>query len=289
MLVVVAVGQDQRESVVAVSLEHVADGVDLGVTPPCGEAGVFGVGAGFRWSHGVVPALRSKDARSGIGPAEVDQVRHATKCGGLLRTDPPRAVVMKHVPKHFHVVGSALQGGTDHLLAQPAQSADRGRVPNRPQQGGLEEAGHPVVLRVSVDELHEHVVGGQHGSLGDRLDLDRQIPAVVVDDAHPVVAVEVHPLFAHEVLGLIDIFKRHRTREVVADECLEPDEHRDGVLTAAGLDVRRDVLSAWRVQRVVAVLVAVGVDDDVVELIAQGHPCPSSRSPHEWSSRADGY
>ncbi len=153
VLVVVGVGQDEREAVVAVGLEHVADRVDLVVAPPGGEAGVLGVGAGVRRRNGVVPPLGGEDARGGVALVEVDQVRHAAERGGLLRADAAGAVVVEHVTKDSLVVGRPLQGGADHLLAQPAQSADRGRVPDGPQQSGLEEAGHPVVLRVGVDEL----------------------------------------------------------------------------------------------------------------------------------------
>ena len=98
---------------------------------------------------------------------------------------------------------------------------------------------------------------------------------MVVEDAHPVLAVEVHPLLTHEELGSVDVLEGDRTHQVVPDIGLETDEHRHRELATARLDVGRDVLGARRVERVVTVLVAVSVDQDVVELVAQGHRCCS--------------
>ena len=87
---------------------------------------------------------------------------------------------------------------------------------------------------------------------------------MVVQDAEPVVAVEVHPLLARDELGLVDVLERDRMHQVFAEKGLQPDEHGALELAAARFDVARYVFGARRVERIVAVLVVIDVENDVV-------------------------
>jgi hypothetical protein len=67
-------------------------------------------------------------------------------------------------------------------------------------------------------------------------------------------------------LGLVDVLERDRLEQVLLDERLQPDEQVGGVRAATRLDIARYVFRSRRVQHVVRMLVAVGVEDDVSEV-----------------------
>ena len=87
---------------------------------------------------------------------------------------------------------------------------------------------------------------------------------MVVQDAEPVVPVEVHPLLARDELGLVDVLERDRMHQVLSEKRLQSHEHRALELSTARFDVARYVFGAGWVEGIVAVLVVVDVQNDVV-------------------------
>src|SRR5580704_18864794 len=108
------------------------------LTAPGAEAGVLGIRTGIRNLPRVVPSLGRENAGHGVALAEVHEVSEAAERGGLLRRHAPSAVVVQHVPQDLRVVRSTLERLPDDLLAEPANRADGGRVPDRSQPTGLE-------------------------------------------------------------------------------------------------------------------------------------------------------
>ncbi len=242
---VVGVRQEQGATLGRVDVEHVAQRVGLVLLAPGAEPGVLGVGPGVGDLAGVVEVFRGEDAGHGVGLVEVDQVGEAAQRGRLLRADAAGTVVVQGVADQVWVVRRPGQCLLDDHLRQPADGADRRRVPHGTQQCGLEEAGGPEVLRVGVDDLDQDVSGREYEAFGHGFDLDGgEEAAVVVEDAEPVVAVEVHALFTDDELGLVDVLEGDGPHEVLAQERLEPDELGHRPLATAGLDVAGDVLGA---------------------------------------------
>ena len=112
---------------------------------------------------------------------------------------------MQHGAHHLGIVGSVIECVLDHLLQQPADGTDRRRIPNRPQQRGLEKTRHPPVFRIGIDQLHEHVAWRQHRPFRHGLDFDGEKAAVIIKNAHPELAIERHVLLALDVFRFIDV------------------------------------------------------------------------------------
>ena len=105
-------------------------------------------------------------------------------------------------------------------------------------------------------------------SLGNRLDADGEVAVVGGEDVLPALLVEVARahVVVQDLLGHVDLLLRHhRAAQVALHKVLEAEEDDVIELAASRLEVRVDVLGAFRVLLVVRHLVRVGGEDDVVE------------------------
>ena len=105
------------------------------------------------------------------------------------------------------------------------------------------------------------------GAFGYGADADGQVPAMPVDDVAPAGLVERLAVGGEDVAGFINIRVRDRPGQVFFENGLEALEERAVVEAAAGLDVEERRVGTGRILEPVAGLVAVGVEEEVVEAL----------------------
>jgi hypothetical protein len=102
-------------------------------------------------------------------------------------------------------------------------------------------------------------------ALGHGADADRQASAARVDDVVPAGLVERLAVRGERGARLVHHRVRDRAAEVLLQDRLQAEEQRAFVGAAARLDVEERPLGVGRVLQPVAGLVAVGIQDEVVE------------------------
>ena len=85
------------------------------------------------------------------------------------------------------------------------------------------------------------------------------------------VAVERYSLLAGQELGVVDIVNRDWSCQVFTEERLQPYEHRRRKYPAARFYVTGKILGARRIHRMLGLLEAIGVTDEIGNVRAVGH------------------
>mmetsp|Transcript_102420 Transcript_102420/g.330447 ORF Transcript_102420/g.330447 Transcript_102420/m.330447 type:complete len:231 (-) Transcript_102420:69-761(-) len=174
--------------------------------------------------------------------------------------------------------------GDDFLLLSALRAHRRG-VPELDQQG-LQVVRQPKAFIVGVLQREEHVLVVDHCALGNSLDDDRQVAAMLLDDVLPGAAIKqllieapdgVREVDLKVLLGLLDLrFGDDRADHVLLQVVLQTEEANLFVSSSSALEVAVDLGGSRRVLQVVGHLVGVREHDDIVEAIHVSK-CTSSK------------
>ena len=247
--------------------QHVAVGLDLVVAAPAGDGAVLGGRNGEAGHRFVVVRLRQQQAGHGVGAHEVDQVRGAAESGRFQAGYAAGAeVVQLEGQLAFRVVAGAFQKLADRLLRMPADGRHGDGVPDA-QQHRLQVRRHPERLWIGRLDGHQRFVRGHHGALRYGADADRQVAAVAVDDVAPAGFVERLAMCGEHIARLIHVGVGDGRGEVFLQDGLQTEEHGAVMDAAARLHVEERGIGTRRILQPVAGLVAVGVEEEVGEVL----------------------
>ena len=197
-------------------------------------------------------------------------MRRATQRGRAQAGHATRTEVMQLERQlAFGIVAGALQEIAHDLLHLPAHRGHGHRIPHAQQQG-LQIRRHPERLGVGGFDRHQHVVRGHHAAFGHRTDADRQLPTQTVDDIAPAGLVERFAMRRQQRLGIVDVGVRHRTVDRFFQDRLQAEERGLVVHATARFHVEKRGIGARWILQPVAGLVAVGVEQQVVEIMHDG-------------------